>query len=157
MAGQGSKGKCQRTRPKLWGLFWSSHGVTRPRLGSVVLPASAPPGSVRIQEDVQQNIGQRTCEHILKLPICLIVCPDSYCFKLLSSVPLYGYTIICLIRFCFVLFVLPIPGYLGGFWFVAVTNMNAVNLCVQVFVWAYIFISQDKYWVKLLGHTAVYI
>ena len=32
----------------------------------------------------------------------------------------------------------------------------AVNICVQVFVWAYVFISLESYlWMKLLGHMVI--
>ena len=34
--------------------------------------------------------------------------------------------------------------YLGGFQFVAIMTITAINICVQVFLWTYIFISQEN-------------
>ena len=52
-------------------------------------------------------------------------------FSLLSNVLLYGYTTICL----------SVDGHLDCFYFLAIMNNAALSICVQVFVWAYVFIS----------------
>lgn len=56
-----------------------------------------------------------------------------YSFLLLSSVPLYGCTSLCIHS--------PVGGPLNCFQFWAVTYKAAMNMCVQVLVWTYTFNS----------------
>ena len=61
-----------------------------------------------------------------------LTCIILYCFLLSNNIPLYGYTTVYL----------SIHQLMGTcFHYLPIVNNAAVNICVPVFVWTYIFIS----------------
>lgn len=49
-----------------------------------------------------------------------------------------------------------VDGHLGGLHIFAMINNATVNICVQVFVWTYVFISLGFHDVFLVNHTVLF-
>ena len=62
--------------------------------------------------------------------IHIVACVSAYSFLLPNNILFYGY-----IRFIHLL----VNGYLDCFYFLAIMDNAAMNICVQVSVWTYVF------------------